>query len=163
MIQDGSLAPSDASSHPARNVVTRALGLEGLLEVDVWTEPPAAETTYLICSDGLINEVNDSTLDEVLGAGGSPQEIADALVALALEAGARDNVSVVIATIDTVGGAATSPDDDTNPRGVLLLATDQLRDDDPTQEVAVVGGTAPLGPDGLVLGPPPGNEGSTDD
>ena len=74
-------------------------------------------TSYLMCSDGLINEVPDSAIEEVLVGAASPQDKADALVAMALDAGSRDNVSIVIATIYVTDGEVPSAEDDTNPRG----------------------------------------------
>ncbi len=120
MVRDGEITADDAFSHPSRNVVTRGLGMEGPLEVDLWTDDPATGTTYLMCSDGLTDELRDDVLRGVLASDGSPQEKADALVALALEAGAHDNVSVVVATIEgsaDLDGAA----EDTNPRGIAPI------------------------------------------
>jgi protein phosphatase len=117
MVRDGEITAEEAFTHPSRNVVTRGLGIDGPLEVDLWTDDPTAGTTYLLCSDGLTDELRDDVLRAVLTAETSPQDKADELVALALEAGGRDNVSVVVATIDgadDIEGEA----EDTNPRGV---------------------------------------------
>jgi protein phosphatase len=152
MVRDGELAPEDAPMHPARNVVTRALGLEGPFEVDLWIDPPTVGTSYLMCSDGLFNEVADAVVSSVLGGEGSPQEKADALIALALDAGAHDNVSVVITTIDGMLEGAPSADDDTNPRGLAAI-------DGRPEATDTTNPNPALGPDGLLAGPPPAHGG----
>jgi protein phosphatase len=131
MVRDGELRAEDAATHPSRNVVTRALGIPGHLEVDQWSDPPVPGTTYLMCSDGLSNELGEAELQEVLSALDEPQAQADRLVALALEAGARDNVSVVVVTVDAVTDVAGDTDEDTNPRDVPTVVERAAPESDP--------------------------------
>jgi protein phosphatase len=92
--------------HPARNIVTRCLGREPLEPVDSWVFPPHAGERFLLCTDGLTNELRDSAIAGILTDGADPQAIADRLVAAAVEAGGRDNVTVVV----VLGSSATEDD-----------------------------------------------------
>jgi PPM family protein phosphatase len=92
----GIISPEDALRHPARNIVTRCLGREPLDPVDTWILAPEAGERFLLCTDGLTNELSDSDIAAVLRRGDEPQVIADALVTAAVESGGRDNVTVVV-------------------------------------------------------------------
>jgi protein phosphatase len=105
LVRQGRLSADDAPFHPARNVVTRSLGLDEGLDVDVWVHEPEAGTTYLMCSDGLVNELSDAMILAVVAGAGDPQAKADELVRLSLEAGARDNTTAVLVTIVATGDA----------------------------------------------------------
>ena len=77
-LQDaGLITAEEARTHPLRNVVTRSLGGHDLPKVDLWVLPPASDERFLICSDGLTNELTDDELAAVLLEGTDPQEIAD--------------------------------------------------------------------------------------
>lgn len=132
LLRDGEITPDEAAVHPARNVVTRALGVEDDVTVDAWVELPEPGTTYVMCSDGLSNEVADAEVARILAATIDPQAVADALVSAALEVGAHDNVSVVVASVVAVDGDDGPAEDDTNPRGLALAA---IRAVDPERAV----------------------------
>lgn len=116
MVRDGELAPDDAAKHRSRNVITRALGIAAEVRVDHWWIAPAAGQVFLLCSDGLHNEVPPPVIEGVLRAASSPQAAVDALMGIALDAGARDNVSAIAVWIDAVGGAFGVLDEDTARR-----------------------------------------------
>jgi serine/threonine protein phosphatase PrpC len=113
MVRTGELNASDASSHPKRHVLTRALGIEPDVEVDAWLVRPAAGDRLLLCSDGLINEVRDASIAKVLEATADPGDAARELVRMALDHGGSDNVTVVVIDVedldDQLDGAATTP------------------------------------------------------
>lgn len=89
-----------------RNVITRALGSEDSRH-DSWLLPVETGTRLLVCSDGLTGEVPDERLRSVLNVGGSPAVVVNELLQQALDAGGRDNVTLI--AIDVVaGGVATS-------------------------------------------------------
>ncbi len=92
----GLLTPEEALRHPARNIVTRCLGRDPLDPVDSWVFPPHPGERFLLCTDGLTNELRDERIARLLLDGDDPQVIADRLVAAAVEAGGRDNVTVVV-------------------------------------------------------------------
>ncbi len=96
MIDEGEITREEAESHPERNVITRAIGAGETPDPDVWLFPVVGEQTFLICSDGLTKELNDSEIASVLAEhDGDPAESAAHLVGAALEAGGIDNVTVV--------------------------------------------------------------------
>ena len=117
LLDAGAITQREASSHPMRHVVTRAVGTDPGPEADVWVFPRSVGERFLICSDGLPLELPDDEIGAVLRATDDPQQAADALVGKAVAAGGRDNVSVVV--VDSAPDAASdhggSPDD-TAPR-----------------------------------------------
>lgn len=104
LVEDGLLSPEEARSHPSRHVITRAVGAAAVLRPDWWTLPLRPGDRFLLCTDGLTNEVPDDGLAALLGGHPDPQQAADVLVAAALDAGGRDNVSVVV--VDVPGARA---------------------------------------------------------
>lgn len=109
----GRIAASDVATHPQRNVVTRAIGIEAEVRPDLWLIEPFVGDRYLICSDGLHGEVPFVGIADALRSSQDPQVIADRLVSLALEAGGRDNVTVIVVDVVSIdvshSFAATAP------------------------------------------------------
>ena len=103
LLDAGVISDDEAAAHPDRNIITRALGAGDDVEADVWLLPAAGRGGYLICSDGLSKELDDLAIATVLDRDAA--DPADALVAAALDAGGRDNVTVVVVSVDM-------PDDD---------------------------------------------------
>ena len=99
LVAAGEITPEEARFHPQRNVVTRALGIDRYVEVDTWELTVRAGDRFLLCSDGLSNEVADATIEELLNSTTDPQAVADELVRRANAHGGRDNVSVVIVDV----------------------------------------------------------------
>ncbi len=100
MVRHGRLTREEASTHPQRNIVTRALGIGEDLLVDYWELPARVGDRYLLCSDGLVDEVADSEIAAVLRRLDDPSEAVDELVRLAHASGSRDNVSVLVVRVD---------------------------------------------------------------
>jgi protein phosphatase len=87
--------------------VTRVLGVDPSVAVDTWLLTPERGDRYLLCSDGLINEVADEEIARLIVAASDPQAAAEALVAAANAAGGRDNITVVvIEVVDATGPSA---------------------------------------------------------
>jgi protein phosphatase len=116
LVREGRLSHEEARSHPQRNILTRVLGNEPDVEVDAWEIVPQRGDRYLLCSDGLFNEVEDERIASVLRRLTDPEDAAHELVALANQHGGRDNVSVVV--VDVVD------DDDRAAAASAALATD---------------------------------------
>lgn len=95
LVAAGRLTPEEARTHPNRNIITRALGTESSVEADLFHETLAPGDRLLLCSDGLSNEVQDAELLALAGEG-EPASCCEALLELALERGAPDNVTVVL-------------------------------------------------------------------
>jgi serine/threonine protein phosphatase PrpC len=106
MVREGSLTPEDAATHPQRNILTRVLGVYDEVPVDVLTVIPHPGDRFVLCSDGLFNEVSDDGITAVLRRLVDPSEAADELVRLAVHAGGRDNVTVVVVDVIDDGDRA---------------------------------------------------------
>ncbi|WP_062303245.1 PP2C family protein-serine/threonine phosphatase [Demequina subtropica] len=109
LVDAGQLSPEEAEAHPERNVVTRAIG-DGGTGVDVWLVPRRRGRTLVAVSDGLVKALSDAQIGQLLAHGGEPGALAQGLVDAAVAAGARDNVTVVVARADgqeTPAGAET--------------------------------------------------------
>ena len=116
MVRAGLLTEDEARRHPSRNIITRVIGGAGRVQADVWHFDPRSGGRYLLCSDGLTNELSDGVIESVLRRQPEPQVAVDELLARALAAGGNDNISIVVADVVHVGPRASAIDDDTNPR-----------------------------------------------
>ena len=83
LVATGHITEAEARTHPRRNIVTRALGIEPQVRVDTWTLRLVQGDRYVLCSDGLVDEVDDGEIQDVLNRIDDPQEAAEELVALA--------------------------------------------------------------------------------
>ena len=98
LVRAGELTSEEAAVHPQRNILTRALGIEVDPTIDSWEFPPACGDRFLLCSDGLFNELDDDRIAELLG-DGPVQEVAGRLVSEAVAAGGHDNVTVLVVEV----------------------------------------------------------------
>ncbi len=99
LVEEGTISSEDARHHAHRNVITRALGVETTVEPDYWLLPPVRGERFLLCSDGLTSELEDSDIEALLRSEASPSVAATRLVELAVTAGGRDNVTVVVVDV----------------------------------------------------------------
>ncbi len=111
--RQGRLTADEAAVHPQRNIITRALGIDSRVMVDSWEVRPVPGDRYLLCSDGLFNEVEESRIAATLRKLASPDEAARELVRLANEGGGRDNITVVVVDVEGESDGSTAPADDT--------------------------------------------------
>ncbi len=95
LVRAGFITPEQAEHHPNKNVILRAVGTEAGIDVDLATETRKPGDIWLICSDGLHGMVSDSRMEALL-AEHPIEECASLLMEAALQAGGRDNVSVVL-------------------------------------------------------------------
>ena len=109
LVSTGHISEAEARNHPRRNIVTRALGIEPSVRVDTWVLPFVRGDRYVLCSDGLVDEVDDREIADVLAVHASPQAASEALVDVALRHGGRDNVTVVV--VDSLEGDDPPRDD----------------------------------------------------
>lgn len=98
-IDKGLCTPEEAPSKVGRNILTRALGLDGPLEVDVGSTDIQDKDRYLLCSDGLHEMASDEEIATWLGRGFDAETTCEALVDLANTHGGRDNITVVLIDI----------------------------------------------------------------
>lgn len=99
LVREGRITPAEAEVHPQRNIVTRALGVIEHVEVDSFHFVPKIGDRYLLCSDGLFNEVDAQTIATILATEVDPDVAVKQLVAAANQGGGRDNITTVIADI----------------------------------------------------------------
>jgi protein phosphatase len=106
MVDSGQLTPAQARRHPRRNIITRAVGSEAFVTCDVFELPIREGDSFLLCSDGLTNAVEESELHRLVLASEGPEEACRSLIDRALENNARDNVTAIVIGTDGKGGAA---------------------------------------------------------
>lgn len=97
LVQSGSITREQARTHPRRNIITRAIGIGLRVDVDLFDRSWKQGDILLLCSDGLSGSLEDAHICSILQGDGSLEDMADRLVQDALENGASDNVTVVLA------------------------------------------------------------------
>jgi PPM family protein phosphatase len=102
MVRTGELSSAEAAVHPHRHILTRALGVSSEVAVDLWRIQPVRGDRYLLCSDGLTNELTIEQISEVLSSVSDPGEVAGLLVQAARTHGGSDNITAVV--VDVVVG-----------------------------------------------------------
>lgn len=159
LVAEGAITREEARIHPRRNIVTRALGISSTVRVDSWTMPVIRGDRFLLCSDGLVDEVDDDAILGLLAAHtDDPDAAAHALVDAANQAGGRDNITVIV--VDVLEG--DDPPDPTAEFDVIPTWGDASTDGDDTGEhrlaVETSEGEGWPSPDGDAVPtlPPPG-------
>jgi serine/threonine protein phosphatase PrpC len=114
LLADGAITREEAKNWPNGNIVTRAIGVFDSPELELSSGALQAGDSFLICSDGLTQHVSDAEILQQISSSGS-QQACDAMIALTLERGARDNVTVIVVryqpnTQAKGRSAATRPD-----------------------------------------------------
>ena len=105
MVRRGLLTEEQASIHPMRNYITRAVGTEPTIQADILTVDRQAGDRWLVCSDGLHGLLSREDLERLMAEPGL-EEAADEMLRLALDRGGRDNISLVLASEEDEGEAA---------------------------------------------------------
>ena len=100
LVESGAITAQEARNHPRRNYITRALGTEPSVEVDVMNGGVAADDVFLLCSDGLSGLVEDREMLSAVREGKAPEATIQKLVDLALSRGGRDNITCVLAYVN---------------------------------------------------------------
>jgi len=96
LVRDGVIGPDDAVTDGRRHVITRALGADDHVEVDVVASAVSPGDRLLLCSDGLSGQVPDEAIAAVLASEPDPGRAVDRLIGLANAAGGDDNVTVIV-------------------------------------------------------------------
>jgi len=152
MVRGGELSEAEAAVHPHRHILTRALGVADDVVVDLWRIQPARGDRFVLCSDGLTNELDSPQIAEVLATVADPKLAADLLVRAARTHGGSDNITVVV--VDVVVG---EDDDGAAPDvpAVAAVAAD-FQSARPEEDEAPVepAPDAPVGEDVAVLEAP---------
>jgi len=150
LMRRGDINEHEAANHPYRNMLTRAIGVHAEVEIDDWEVEPEAGDRYILCSDGLTNEVTDEEISAVLRQNPEVSEAARRLVQLANLNGGRDNSTVLIVDVRI---------DDENDETAAAVVDETAGDDEPidvaadTDELEPI--AAPVSEGGAPVPPPP--------
>ncbi|MGW1025517.1 Stp1/IreP family PP2C-type Ser/Thr phosphatase [Streptomyces sp. NPDC002577] len=99
LVDEGRITEEEATTHPQRSLLMRALGSGDHVEPDLSIREVRAGDRYLICSDGLSGVVSHQTMEDTLASYQGPQETVQELIQLALRGGGPDNITVIIADV----------------------------------------------------------------
>jgi protein phosphatase len=157
LLRQGRITADEAEVHPQRNILTRALGISATVEVDTWEMAAVTGDRFLLCSDGLFNEVEPAVIQSTLLSLPDATEASTELVRLANEGGGRDNITaVVVDVIDGAPGAVAGPPTRLARASEPDLAGLGTLDDRPTSEAPAVPVEAAPAPPPADLPPAPG-------
>ena len=92
----GTISEEEAFSHPKKNIITRAVGTNEFVEVDIFVIDKGVYNIYLLCSDGLTNEVTKDEIISIVNENKRIIDICPKLVNLAKYKGGRDNITVLL-------------------------------------------------------------------
>jgi len=98
-VRAGRMTPEQAANHPSKNVISRALGAEESVEVDMKTIEVENGTAFLLCSDGITRHIPDTELRRLLTSYENPNRAAEEMKRLCYERGAEDNLTAVIVQV----------------------------------------------------------------
>jgi PPM family protein phosphatase len=130
LVARGKLTEEQAETHPQRSVITRALGPEPEVQVDVQVYQARAGDLFMVCSDGLTSMVPELRVREILEAAGSLEEAGRELIGAANDAGGRDNITVILFRLEHVdederaasqGETIEEPRSDDGPQATATL------------------------------------------
>ncbi|GAA3083423.1 Stp1/IreP family PP2C-type Ser/Thr phosphatase [Streptomyces rectiviolaceus] len=161
LVDEGRITEEEATTHPQRSLLMRALGSGEHVEPDLSIREVRAGDRYLICSDGLSGVVSHQTMEDTLASYQGPQETVQELIQLALRGGGPDNITVIVADVldidsgDTLAGQLSD-----TPVVVGAVAENQLQAQDdgamqtPAGRASGLGRPVPPQPSGGGFGPP---------
>ncbi len=174
LVDEGRITEEEATTHPQRSLLMRALGSSDHVEPDLSIREVRAGDRYLICSDGLSGVVSHQTMEETLASYQGPHETIQELIQLALRGGGPDNITCIVADVlDVDGGDTLAGQLNDTPVIVGAVAENQLQLGDDGALHTPAGRAAeharanrPVPPQGGGFGPPgsgdPGMGGTPD-
>jgi serine/threonine protein phosphatase PrpC len=162
-VRAGRMTPEQAAHHPSRNVISRALGAESGVEVDMKTIEVEDGTAFLLCSDGITRHIPDSEIRDLLVSTPDIEDVCAEMKRRCYERGAEDNLTAVIVRVGSfVAAPAFDSDDDRtviSERSQLATTSPSLHEtvpaDAPVQAVVPV---TPTPAASSALPPPPVGE-----
>jgi len=95
LVANGTITKEEARNHPQRNIITRAIGADGLTEADIFEYDYYAGDVLLLCSDGLSTMLTDEEIQEIITQNTDAKTMVTALIDAANAKGGRDNITVV--------------------------------------------------------------------
>jgi protein phosphatase len=128
LVDEGRITEEEATTHPQRSLLMRALGSGDHVEPDLSIREVRAGDRYLICSDGLSGVVSHQTMEDTLASYQGPQETVQELIQLALRGGGPDNITVIVADVlDIDSGDTLAAQISDTPVVVGAVAENQLQ------------------------------------
>jgi len=118
-VRAGRMTEQQAENHPSKNIISRALGAEATVDIDLKTIMIEPGNAFLLCSDGITRHVADQEIKGVLTFGGSPAEICEYLKNLCYERGAEDNLTAVVVKV------AANEAETSKPANINILDFDE--------------------------------------
>lgn len=111
LVERGAISAAEARTHYQRNIVLRALGIDSSIDIDLFPIDVRDGDRFILCSDGLVDEADDSEIENEVRLRSEPQQLADSLVNLANAHGGRDNITVVVVDFSVVDDPSASHKD----------------------------------------------------
>ena len=96
LVENGTITKEEAKNHPQKNIITRAVGTDKTVEADIYEFSVKKGDTVLLCSDGLVNMVDDEEILSVIKSAETLDAAANTLVSQAEKAGGTDNITVIL-------------------------------------------------------------------
>ncbi|MEV6005848.1 Stp1/IreP family PP2C-type Ser/Thr phosphatase [Streptomyces sp. NPDC051976] len=146
LVDEGRITEEEATTHPQRSLLMRALGSGEHVEPDLSIREVRVGDRYLICSDGLSGVVSHQTLEDTLAGYQAPHETVQELIQLALRGGGPDNITCIVADVlDTDDGDTLAAQLNDTPVVVGAVAETQLPLNDPRHLQTPAGRASELG------------------
>lgn len=98
-VRAGRMTPEEALVHPSRNVISRALGAEETVDIDIKTTMVEPGTMFLLCSDGITRHIEDAEIERLFNDEIEPQALCEQMRAICYERGAEDNLTAVVVRV----------------------------------------------------------------
>jgi protein phosphatase len=95
-VRAGRMTPEQALNHPGRNVISRAVGAEPTVDVEIKTIIVDPGSSFLICTDGVTRHITDEELEHLLTTGMSPEMLCQQIKDICYERGAEDNLTAIL-------------------------------------------------------------------
>ncbi|MDD2997842.1 MAG: Stp1/IreP family PP2C-type Ser/Thr phosphatase [Erysipelotrichia bacterium] len=96
----GLITAEEKKDHPYKSSITRYIGHSDTIEVDITSGPVSNNDIFILCSDGLTGEVEDSAIEEILKNNIEPQKCVPKLIQKALDSGGSDNISIIAVKVE---------------------------------------------------------------
>ncbi|MEV4437713.1 PP2C family serine/threonine-protein phosphatase [Streptomyces sp. NPDC049577] len=146
LVDEGRITEEEATTHPQRSLLMRALGSGDHVEPDLSIREVRVGDRYLICSDGLSGVVSHQTMEETLASYQGPHETVQELIQLALRGGGPDNITCIVADVlDVDGGDTLGQQLNDTPVIVGAVAENQLHINDKKAMQTPAGRASELG------------------
>ena len=119
-VRAGRMTPEQAANHPSRNVISRALGAEASVEVDMKTIEVERGTSFILCSDGITRHLPDAEISDIMNNSASLEAACGEMKRRCFERGAEDNLTAVIVRIGEASSNRASASSDADEEATII-------------------------------------------